>query len=166
MRKIIFTLILSLALILSTSMAAFAGDISTNGGSDTVEVMGYFEQGYTVTIPDTVVFGNKKTTDTKSVSANNVLLEDNNILRVTVSSKNNWEIWNESEFVIHGLKYEAKVAGNSGTILDNDDNNEVLVIRSGETDRTVNIVFTLLGTPTKAGLFTDTLTFKVEVSPE
>lgn len=130
------------------------------------------KETYTVTIPETVTFTKGESgvdAQTNQIKASDLMIGFNKTLDVTVSSDNYEAGAGESasgSFRMKGsdgtsfLKYKINKTSAMGDEVTN--GASVLSVASGTTeDQTVDLWYTFNDIPTKAGTYTDTLTFTV-----
>jgi hypothetical protein len=161
------TLSLGLALVLALSMAvpAFAADITVDGGSGETVVTYGTSQGFTVTIPADFAIDTATKKATAKVSAENVLIPYGKVLNVRVSGHDytdKWELIDTAE-ATNKLTYTIGTSEGASDIVNH---SVVLGVASGEaygSEVAKSLYFQVTDTLTKAGTYTDTLTFTVSV---
>lgn len=161
------TLSLGLALVLALSMAvpAFAANITTDGGTGSTVVTYGTDQGFTVTIPADFTIDAATKKATAEVKAENVLIPYGQVLNVRVTGADytdKWELIDEAE-ATNKLTYTIGTTEGGNEI---GNNSVVLDVESGEaygSEVEETLYFTVTDTLTKAGTYTDTLTFTVSV---
>lgn len=156
--KKMLTLALAVVMMLSCSVTAMAA--TATEGANTVPVTYTENTSYTVTIPETITID--KNASEQTVSAKDVMIPTGTALKITVSSENyannNWYVANKAA-AAEKLTYTIK---NGGTALKSGDT--VLSVEAGNTaGASVPLTMQLTGNVTKAGTYTDTLTFTVSV---
>lgn len=164
--KKIFSLLLVTTLLLSMSIVSFAAEITTDNTIQNVTVTYGTNQSFVVTIPSNIVIDSEGAGEAE-ISASNVMIAFGKVLKVTVSGDDyvdKWELIDKNE-PTNTLTYyienpaEEKIA-NGDVVLD---------VESGEAyNKTVSDImyFWITDTITKAGEYTDTLTFTVTVEDE
>lgn len=159
MRKIISS-VLCLAMLLSMGTTAFASNISTDGGSHEVTVTYGVSQSFNVTIPSEITF--RESTETVTISANDVIIPVNKSLIVSVDSETydgRWRLTDTTStdnFVLYDI-YTPDNEYRVGGIV------PALTVNAGQSQGSVDLEFVLRASATKAGTYTDTLTFTVDV---
>jgi hypothetical protein len=165
-RKILATL-LSLTMVLGMTCTAFAAELNSTSRSGDTKVQYTVEESYTVTIPGDISLTSSKTSDTGIVSAENVLINKDNSLTVTMSSttySNGYKLTAPSGN--SSIPYTIKTATNSSNALE--DKAVVLKVTSGSTSGNETLTFavdadTVANNAKESGNYTDTLTFTVAV---
>ena len=161
MRKI-FSGILCIAMILSTSIIGFAAEITTSGGKNQTVVSYGMDESFVVVIPADFDLSSNGTTEAE-VSASNVMIKDDTELVVFISGDDyvdNWELIDKNESD-NRLVYTIGTTEGADDIVNN---SEVLVVSAGEAyNNTVveKMYFNIVDTVSQAGIYTDTLTFTV-----
>ena len=162
--------ILSLALVaimmFSLATTSFAANISTDGGSQQTVVTYGMDEGFTVTIPANFTIDSTKKA-TADVSASNVMIAHGKVLEVTVSGDDydvtgSWELIDEAE-ASNKLTYTIGTTEGGSDIVNN---SVVLSVGAGEaygSTVTETMHFTVIDELSKAGAYTDTLTFTVSI---
>lgn len=119
-----------------------------------------FESSYTVTIPD----GTEQLTEGQifSVSADNVLIGEDETLRVSVRSLNSWKMKENPESE-KGVGYQLAY-GDDETVITGDSATDILNIDAGTDSGKVDIIVDSVDDATTAGKFKDTLVFSIEIS--
>lgn len=158
------SIVLALALACSMAVPAFATDITTDGGAGETVVTYGTSQGFVVTIPaDFEIDDSAKAT--ADVSAENVLLPYGKTLNVRISGDDyddKWELIDVAEDT-NRLEYTIGTTDGGDDIVNN---SVVLAVASGDyhdSVKTETMHFTVVDTITKAGTYSDTLTFTVSV---
>lgn len=152
MKKMITALTaLSLAASMMTPIVSFAADLTLENTTGTTTLAKSYAESYTITIPAEVSMDEQAVSAELAVAATDVLLNDGDVLKVSVASDNDWNL-------VHASDSECKVAYELSATGD------VLTIHSGDTEGSTELTATVTGTPSKAGTFSDTLTFSVDVS--
>ena len=164
--KKILSGIISLALALSMSTSVFASTI-TNSDSPYgwTEITYGMDQGFVVTIPADFTIYTQTNKATAEVTASNVMIPDGTILEVAVSGNdyvNSWELVDTAEA---GNRLDYIIGSTDG---DDDivNNGVVLAVDAGDAYNstvTETMYFEVVDTLTKAGTYTDTLTFTVSI---
>lgn len=159
--KKILSLAMVFCLCLCMGVTAFATDITVDGvQSGTTNVAYGLESSYTVVIPDTIIIDSDTHKGAGAVSASDVIIAANTSLRVTLAGKD--ALVDEAD-ADNKLTYKiGKTDG--GSDVDND--TVVLTVASGaawDTEVVQNLFFELTQDVTKAGNYSDTLTFTVTV---
>lgn len=158
--------VLCLAMLLSMGTTAFASNISTDGGSQDVVVSYGMSEGFTVMIPSAIslesmdgdIYGEG------IICAENVMIGAGKTLKVRLSGHDyvdKWELIDTNESA-NRLTYSVTTE-NLVPVYNND---VILSVASGEIPHNQKLAYvciTLLDEMTKAGNYTDTLTFTVEV---
>lgn len=114
---------------------------------------------YTVTIPASVTFTDGEKTAERGLQASDVMLPEGQALRVSVTSRNGFQMRNGDDYIDYTMKV------NQGTPLEEDTRN-VLTVRAGETSGWAVLDFATDLDRThaqRAGQYSDTLTFTVTV---
>ena len=162
--KKILSGVLCLAMMLSMGATAFAAEISTDGGTQNTVVSYGMSEGFTVTIPTNFNIDDSRKA-TANVSASNVMIAHGAILEVTIRGND----WDGSWELIDAAEASNQLTYTIGTTEGGDDivnNSVVLDVASGEaygSEVAETLYFTVVDTLTKAGTYTDTLTFTVSV---
>ena len=168
--------VLCLAMVASMGVTAFASEvvplgpvnpvIQADGGSENVLVTYGMSSGFVVTIPATVNL-DAEGKGSCQISAENVMIAANHTLQVSLGSEDyantgSWELV-DANAPDNTLTYTiGKVAGAS----DVTNNTVVLSVNAGESYQSVSgrmLHFSIVDELTKAGEYTDTLTFTVNV---
>lgn len=163
MKKIF--LVAAMTLILGSLGTVFATDVSfTNGTTtgNTTKVKYSVQDGYTITIPSE--FSLETSADvTKEISASNVFIANGKELHVKISGKNcadnKWYIVDENAST-NKFEYTIKNDENADVV----NNAVILKVPAGTTAGVKeSFKFKLAGTVTKAGTYSDLLTFTASV---
>jgi hypothetical protein len=162
MKKVISLLmVLSMMLCMSVTVLANDSKVTTSGGSSTTIATYSKDASYTVTIPSAItVVANDGSPTAETLTIGAVVAKPGQELKVTVSSKNNWEVKNTNNGVTEGYGYDL-YAGDATTT------EKIASVNAGETEETtVSLTAKLKSgvTATTAGDYTDTLTFTVTVA--
>lgn len=157
---------LCLSMLFSTAVPAFAANITTNGDTGNTIVSYGMDEGFTVIIPsDFSIYDGSATAE---VSAENVMIGDNKFLVVRISGDDwdgSWKLIDNAENT-NKLEY---IIGTTEGANDIVNNSPVLIVEAGEAYNdtvTENLHFTMVDTTTKAGTYTDTLTFTVNIDSD
>ena len=159
------TLSMALALTLALSLAvpAFATDITVDGGVGETVVTYGTSQGFTVTIPADFTIDSATQKASADVEAENVLIPYGKTLNVRISGDDyvdSWELIDTAE-ASNQLTYNIGTTEGGNDIVNN---SVVLSVAAGNTSgATETLYFEVIDTLTKAGTYTDTLTFTVSV---
>ena len=159
------TLSMALALTLALSLAvpAFATDITVDGGVGETVVTYGTSQGFTVTIPADFTIDSATQKASADVEAENVLIPYGKTLNVRISGDDyvdSWELIDTAE-ASNQLTYNIGTTEGGNDIVNN---SVVLSVAAGNTSGvTETLYFEVIDTLTKAGTYTDTLTFTVSV---
>ena len=157
--------VLCLAMLLSMGTTAFATNISTDGGSQNVVVSYGMSQSFVVTIPGEVNFGMSDYTKVQ-LSAENIIIPHGTTLEVKVSGDDYVDKWELIDTVEASNKLTYTIGSDNFDTDDIVNNSVVLSVASGEAADSMvrkTIYFYLVDEVTKAGSYTDTLTFTVSV---
>lgn len=156
-RLLLTALVLLLPFCFPTAASAAADDRKVTGGVGTTLVTATFENcdHYVVTIPEVVEIGGMTKTGAGTVYASEVWLGENEMLEITVASKNGWALAAGST----RIAYEARVDG--GAVFGSG-KNVVLTVSSAKDSDEATIRFAVTGA-VRNGTYTDTLTFTIEV---
>lgn len=160
-------------LFLAAAMTVLIGSFSTvfatgenttfNGDEGTTLVKYSLSEGYTITIPGEFSLTPGSEIE-KQVSAEGAVLSEGKTLNVSIKGancqENRWYISDENNSYVYELK---KGSAESKTAVEN--NSVILSVPAGTTEKvTTNLYFSLgENTVTKAGTYSDTLTFTVSV---
>lgn len=157
MRKIL-SLALAVLMLCSLCTTGFAATINETGGQSANTTVTYgVEMSYIVTVPDSVVIDAEELTGSATVTASNVMLSAGYQLNVTLNS--DFTLTDASN-TNNTLGYTVK---NNGVTVASGD--VVLFVESGDTDGASTILaLNLNSEPTKAGAYSDVMTFGVSVS--
>lgn len=155
--KKLLSLAMSLAMLLTISVAALAQEITGESGTTmikyTADVSSTANDSYVVTIPDSMTVGTDAT-----VSVKDVVLSAGKQLTVRVSSDIYNNSWRLSGGLDDYLRYSLKI--DDAELANND---TVLTVETGETaSKTLKTALT--DTPTRSGVYFDMLTFTVSVT--
>ena len=165
--KKILSCVLCLAMIASMGVTSFAAEIDTDGGSQETVVTYGMAEGFTVTIPTNFTIDDSKKA-TANVSASDVMIAHGATLEVTISGNDyvdSWELIDTAE-VTNQLTYTIGSTDGGSDIVNG---SVVLSVASGEAYNstvTETMYFTVVDELSKAGEYTDTLTFTVSVGAE
>ena len=166
--------VLCLAMLLSMGTTVFAdwdeweeldNNITTDGGHQNVTVTYGVSESFIVTIPSNFTIGQSGTA-TADVSASNVMISAGNVLDVYISGHDysgSWELI-DSNNNNNRLTYTIGTGAGLSNIVNN---SVVLSVEAGEAyNSTVyeTMHFTIVDELTSAGIYTDTLTFTVNVA--
>lgn len=129
-------------------------------GTDYMEIQKVYPTSYLITIPDgsdAISAGDKFT-----IKADNVLIEHSQMLEVSVSSENDWNLRDRnnpenSEEIRYVMGF-----GDDNTEIENK-SETVLSVTDGRTADSVELTVLDVKTPHTAGTFADTLTFSITV---
>jgi len=163
--KKILSFVLAAVMMLSLATTSFAANITTNGGSQNVTVSYGLSQSFTVIIPETIQLDETGVYETV-VAAEDVFIPYGKLLNVVISSENsdelNWYLVDTSDDEgENDLRYGIDV-NNEGefNVLSGD---SILSVEAGTLQGETDLTFQLIDTPTKAGVYSGTLTFTVFV---
>ena len=151
--KKIFAFVLSVALLASASVTAFAAvDQSTMGGNDSMSVTYSVSPTFTVTIPATVELGGEAT-----ISAENVVVAKGKQVEVSISDANGFVAT-----TAEGAELTYSVKNGEATV---DEGDTVLAVnpKNGKTG-SATLSFTAPETVQYAGTYTGTVIFTVSVN--
>ena len=165
MFKKILSSLLCLCMLLGTSVPAFASGTQITNENEGETIISYgMDQGFVVIIPaDFTIDSSRKAT--ADVIAMNVMIPDGTTLKVFVSGDDyngRWELIDESEN-INVLGYTIGTREGKSDIVNN---SVVLSVGAGKAYNstvTKTMYFEVIDTLTKAGNYSDTLTFTLEV---
>ena len=158
------------ALVIAATMAvpfsAFAEDtatktINTDGGSDSTNVIYDATEKYFVTIPAGITL--KDTAVTADITANDVIIREGKIIKVTLSSADNTE---------SGNLFSAKNSAKNSTVSYNINNGTVsvgdVIAKFDKNNLTETLTFTKTddAIPTRAGKHSENLTFTIGVEDD
>lgn len=129
-------------------------------GNDYMDIQKVYPTSYLITIPDSS--DEISEGDTFTVTAEDVLIEHGQMLNVSVSSENGWNLTDAKnpdnpEKVKYSMKFgydDTEIKGKSETILS---------VTDGRTADSVELIVDNIETPKTAGTFSDTLTFDISV---
>lgn len=148
--KKLFALILTVAMLATMSVTAFAAN--TTGGS--MEVTYSVEPGYTVTIPETVTIGANGTSAT--VSAEDVVVNKGQYVSVTLASDNNFTVTSGE-----GTTLTYTVTKDGQPVAAGD---EILAVNPASADNgSTEITFAINDEIQYAGTYTGSATFTIAV---
>ena len=156
--------VLCLAMMLSMGATAFAAEIRTDGGTQNTVVSYGMSEGFTVTIPTNFNIDDSRKA-TANVSASNVMIAHGATLKVTISGDDwggSWELIDAAE-ASNQLTYTIGTTEGGNDIVNN---SVVLSVGAGEAYNstvTETMHFTVVDELSKAGEYSDTLTFTVSV---
>ena len=161
MKNSALAVVAALALSLTICIApAFADTGFSSNDSDT-KVTYTVSEGYTVTVPADVTFASESLSQTKAVSASNVIIANGKKLVVKVASTNSYAL-KYGDGTASSIAYTVTPAG--GSALSGAEAQEVLSIAAGTTSGSKDLTFATNASGfTKAGDHTDTLTFTCSV---
>lgn len=132
-----------------------------DGESKSFEVEKTFTSSYMITIPE----GTEDLEEQQNftVSAENVLIEHGQTLKLSVTSKNNWTLRDKNNptnntGIIYSMGYGDNVTGIEAQT------ETILTIGEGKKSGNVKLTVLSVDKPEMAGTFADTLTFNVNVS--
>lgn len=126
------------------------------------------KQTYTVTIPETVTFtSGEGLTPSQEITANSVLLDHGNTLNVKVSSLNGFKMVDSKDTTSpseskNSLTYKIEKSADVSTVQVTE-GSAVLSVQSGAQEGSATLNYSLTQAVTKAGSYSDTLTFTVSV---
>ena len=158
--------VLCLVMLLSTTIPAFAADVTTDGGAQETLVTYGMSEFFTVVIPADFDIDGATKKATADVSATNVMISHDAVLEVTISGNDyvdGWELIDTAE-ATNKLTYTIGSTAGGADIVNG---SVVLAVAAGEawdTTTTETMHFTVVDELTKSGAYTDTLTFTVGVS--
>ena len=162
--KKFLSMVLASIMMLSMATTSFAADISTDGASQDVTVTYGTSQSFVVTIPSSINL-NEEGRGGESLTASNVMIPANAVLEISISGNDyvdGWELIDVSE-PTNKISYTIQEDTNCTEVYSGD---VVLSVKSGEAYDSVAsqyLRFWLNEEITKAGTYTDTLTFNVDV---
>lgn len=156
--KKVLTMVLSVAMVLSMGVCAFAAEVSNDGGTQETTATYTEPQTFVVTIPSDITVAKKDGQATPvTVSAADVVIPANATLKVTVASTNEWLVKSPEGGDLHyGLYVDSKEDALAT-------NGEVLSVVNGTATGSASLTAKLTEVATKSGTFTDTLTFTVNL---
>lgn len=137
--------------------------IDTGNQFSNINLKKVIPSSYTVVIPDSEI--NIDVQSEMSVSANNVMIANNEILDISVKSENNWLLHDQKSGSTATLAYSLTPSG--GTALTGAEPVSLISVNAGElSDRSVERTLTaeVTGIPEVSGIYKDILTFKVSVN--
>lgn len=166
MKKIV-SVLLALVMALSLGVSAFATDVTVDGSqsADTTVTYG-LDSSYLVVIPESVVIDTNTHKGEATVSAENVLLGYGETLNITVANAENEDKWYLVDKTAADNTLEYTIGKTDGAA---DVTNESVVLSVAAGDKWNEKVeqalyFELAEDVTKAGDYSDTLTFTVDVA--
>lgn len=168
--KKLLSLALALALVLSLSAVAFAST-ELNSGKTSTEVTVSFEieEGYTVTIPAETVSIDSNDINTVGkigeVTASEVYIAEGSTLKVTVESTNSWYLKSGSTEVPYEMRSHSAEVSTADLGSKVDTATPILTVADGAHEANIWLGVHLTEAGKYAGEYSDTLTFKVEVTP-
>ena len=131
--------------------------LDADGASQEIDVSYNMSQYYEVYIPAEVTL-KKGEEVSQELSAKRVVVDRNKALTVTVSSENYEGGWSLLGSEGQKLRYSIKSNG-----VEVSDNGAVFNCPGGTSAKTETIAFSLVGNPSYADMYTDTLTFTISV---
>lgn len=156
--KKLLALVLTVIMLCSVSVTAFAADLDEGNNVGTITVSYGVDEGYVVTIPADVTVSTAGVETT--LSASSVLIPDGKTLTVSVASTNNFNL----EYAGSQIPYTVSVGETEQTTA----TFTALSITSGTTSGSVKLTFKTtdadIAKATKSGNHTDTLTFTCGVN--
>lgn len=157
--KKFLSLALALCLCLSLGVTAMAAEITVDGNQSATTTVTYgLESGYTVVIPETVVIDTDTHKGNATLEASDVLLAYGETLKVTVTGID--ELVDAAD-AANTLSYKV---GKTDGAEDVTNGTVVLAVEAGNTEGGEQaLYFELTEDVTKAGAYSDTLTFTVTV---
>lgn len=160
MKKIV-SLVLCLCLCLSLGVTAMAAEITVDGTQSATTTVTYgLESGYTVVIPESVVIDTDTHKGSATVSASDVLLAYGETLKVTVTGID--ELVDAAD-AANTLSYQVGTTDGDDDVVNG---TVVLAVEAGDnwnSEAAQELFFELTEDVTKAGAYSDTLTFTVTV---
>lgn len=158
MKKIV-SLVLALCLCMALGVTAMAAEITVDGTQSATTTVTYgLEAGYTVTIPETVVIDTETHKGQANVKAEDVLLAYGETLNVTVTGID--ELVDTAD-ATNTLSYKVGKTDGAGDVTNG---TVVLSVEAGTVAGDAqDLFFELTQDVTKAGAYSDTLTFTVSV---
>lgn len=158
MKKIV-SLVLALTLCLSLGVTAFAAEITVNSAQSATTTVTYgLDSSYTVVIPESVVIDSESYKGDTAVSASDVMLNYGETLNVTVTEI---DVLVDAADAANTLTYKV---GKTDGADDVTNGTVVLSVESGNVEGGEQaLYFELTQDVTKAGNYSDTLTFTVSV---
>lgn len=129
-------------------------------GTDYMEIQKVYPTSYLITIPDgsdAISAGDKFT-----IKADNVLIEHSQMLEVSVSSENDWNLRDRNNPENPEEIHYVMGFGDDNTEIENK-SETVLSVTDGRTADSVELTVLDVKTPRTAGTFADTLTFSITV---
>lgn len=157
--KKFLSLALALCLCLSLGVTAMAAEITVDGNQSATTTVTYgLESGYTVVIPESVVIDTDTHKGDATLEASDVLLAYGETLKVTVTGID--ELVDAAD-AANTLSYKV---GKTDGAEDVTNGTVVLAVEAGNTEGgEQTLYFELTEDVTKAGAYSDTLTFTVTV---
>lgn len=157
--KKILSLALALCLCLSLGVTAMAAEITVDGNQSANTTVTYgLEAGYTVTIPESIVIDTETHKGTATVTAEDVLLAYGETLNVTITGIDTLV---DAADAANTLTYKV---GKTDGAQDVTNDTVVLAVAAGTVaGGEQELFFELTQDVTKAGAYSDTLTFTVTV---
>lgn len=150
-------LLLGGVMVMSMPLTVLAKSIDNAGGFETVPVELELQNGYMVTIPESIDFqGEAETTADVEISVERI--GKNESLKVFMTSQQGWTLQEIGHEVTNQLQYHAVPAGGDGS------GNEIATASMDEKSVSKTINFTIDDFDQAAsGSYKDTLTFTVKV---
>lgn len=165
----VFIILVALMLLLAFTGIANAATVDQDDLKQQVETTVRFahaQETYTLTIPETIVLLGLNENVSNSVVADLVVLDSTSCLNVTVQSANNWKAIlpdKPDKNITYSFEYDME--GGAGlTLAPSEGPFEIMHIDPGTSTATTPIVFTRLTTPPTTGVYSDILTFTVNVN--
>ena len=159
MKKII-ALLIAIVMMAAIAVPAFAAEYDPDG--DNKVIVSYnVSGGYTVTIIDSIVLGDKDTAvSAGNVAVSDVLLDAGQTLTVSVTSANGYAVKNGDNAIAYSMTYGEE------TVTEGTEATAILTVASGTTAGSVALSFTRTADAPAgvAGTFEDELTFNVVVA--
>ena len=160
MKKIV-SLVLCLCLCLSLGVTAMAAEITVDGTQSATTTVTYgLESGYTVVIPESVIIDTETHKGAAEVSASDVLLAYGETLKVTVTGIDQLV---DAADASNTLSYKVGTTDGDDDVVNG---TVVLAVAAGDnwnSEAAQELFFELTEDVTKAGAYSDTLTFTVTV---
>lgn len=163
MKKILSS-VLCLAMLLSMGTTAFASNISTDGGSQDVTVSYGMSQSFVVTIPSSINIADVSEIASLEVSASNVVIPHGTVLEIVITGDDYVSDWELIDTAENTNKLRYAILAEDTTVVRSGD--VVLSVASGEAPNSTvseDLAVAIMENVTKAGSYTDTLTFTVSV---
>lgn len=164
MKKFLSTL-LFLFIFFSFGNNVFASNITVDGQSQNTVVSYGMSQGFVIIIPADFIIDGQTNKATAEVIASNVMIPDGKRLEVSINGDDyvdSWELVDEKESN-NRIIYNIGTSEGDNNITNND---VVLAVAPGEaynTTKTTTLYFEVVDILTKAGKYSDTITFTVNV---